>query len=232
VIEAAPRVLARVASAPKSQFYEARHRAEGVELILNASVSAIDSGRVMLADGRAIESDAVVIGIGVTAEDELARGAGLDCDDGVLVDENCRSSDPLIFAAGDVAKPFFPSANRRLRIEAVATAISQAKTVAHAILGQPRPRPETPWFWSDQYDLKLQIAGLCFPDDEILVRKRSGGKGFSVLHMRAGQLQGIESVNNAVDFMTVRRQLDKGQVAIDKPGASNGDAPLAASFLA
>ncbi|MDO9608751.1 MAG: FAD-dependent oxidoreductase, partial [Brevundimonas sp.] len=160
VIERAPRVLARVASETLSAFFTAQHRAHGVEIMTGAEVVAVAQNGVTLADGSVVRADAVLVGVGALACESLARSAGLRCDDGVVVDEQARTSDPAIFAVGDMTRRPIPvHGGVSHRLESVPNALEQAKQAAAAIVGRPGPAPEVPWFWSDQYDFKLQIAG-------------------------------------------------------------------------
>jgi 3-phenylpropionate/trans-cinnamate dioxygenase ferredoxin reductase component len=168
IIEREARCLARVACGPLSDFFQTLHRSHGVGLELNAAVSAFEDQNGVLAgvrleDGRVIPCDIALVGVGGVANDELARAAGLPCENGVVVDHQARTGDPAIFAIGDVTyRPLPLYENRSFRLESVPNALEQARQAAAAITGRPAPAPETPWFWSDQYDVKLQIAGLPF----------------------------------------------------------------------
>ncbi|WP_342363923.1 NAD(P)/FAD-dependent oxidoreductase [Terrarubrum flagellatum] len=230
VIEAADRALARIASPHISQLFEAAHRAWGVTILTNAKVKAIEPDAVLIEGHPPAPADLVIAGIGGAAEDSLARGAGLLCDDGVLVDQQGRSSDPAIFAIGDVAKPVVNGA--RLRLESVSAAVAQGKAVAAAIMGQPAPADETPWFWSDQFDLKLQIAGVRGADDVAVVRRREDAPGLAVLHCRDNRLTCIEAVNDPRSFMMARRIIADPDARIDLDIACNGEIPFAEAFSA
>ena len=168
-----------------------------------------------------------MIGVGAVPNDELARDAGLAVDNGILVDEFGRTSDPAIFAAGDVTNHPNALFDRRLRLESVHNAMAQAKAVAQAIAGQPAPYADVPWFWSDQYDLKLQIAGVGDPDDELLLRGDPATRAFSCLHLRAGRLVAIDCVNRGADFLAAKkliaeqRPLDRARAA--DPGIRLGE---------
>ncbi len=172
MIEREARVLARVASEPLSAFFEGYHRERGVEILTGVSVSGIEPGGrgVRLADGRLIAGDSVLVGVGANACEELAAAAGLECRGGVVVDLQARTSDPSVYAVGDCTWRPFPLYEDGGRLESVPNALEQAKQAACAIAGRPAPNPEVPWFWSDQYDLKLQIAGLPLATDDIVVR--------------------------------------------------------------
>ncbi len=147
----------------------------------------------------------MVIGVGAVPNDELARDAGLAVDNGIIVDELGRTSDPSIFAAGDVTNHPNALFGRRLRLESVHNAMAQAKAVAQAIAGEPVPYAEVPWFWSDQYDLKLQIAGVGDPDDQLVLRGEPATRSFSALHLRAGRLVAIDCINRGADFLAAKK---------------------------
>ncbi len=177
VIEKEPRVLARVACESLSTFFQDYHRQKGVAFELGAGVDAIEGedGRavgVRLSDGRLIAADAVLVGVGAVANDELAREAGLECDNGVLVDLAAKTADPAIYAIGDCSRRPLPHYERIGHLESVPNALEQAKQAAADITGRAQAAPEVPWFWSDQYDLKLQIAGLPHDATQILIRDR------------------------------------------------------------
>ena len=214
VIERMDRVLARVASETLSTFFTARHRSEGVEILTGAEVTAFEDAGVRLADGRLIEADAVLVGVGALACDALARAAGLACENGVVVDEHARTSDPAIWAIGDTTfRPIPVHGGRRHRLESVPNALEQAKQAAAAIVGRAPPAPEVPWFWSDQYDLKLQIAGLPDGADRQVVRGDPGvigeGASFAVFHLHGDRILCVEAVNAPAEFMAGRMMIGK-----------------------
>ncbi|MEJ6788967.1 FAD-dependent oxidoreductase [Brevundimonas sp. BR2-1] len=214
VIERMDRVLARVASETLSAFFTARHRSEGVEVLTGAEVTAFEDAGVRLADGRLIEADALLVGVGAVACDDLARAAGLECGNGVIVDEQARTSDPAIWAIGDATfRPIPVHGGRRRRLESVPNALEQAKQAASAIVGRPAPAPEVPWFWSDQYDLKLQIAGLPDGADRQIVRGDPGvigeGASFAVFHLEGDRILCVEAVNAPAEFMAGRMMIGK-----------------------
>jgi 3-phenylpropionate/trans-cinnamate dioxygenase ferredoxin reductase subunit len=207
VIEAAERVMIRAASPQISAFYESEHRAHGVAFLLGAMAEAFDGAGQMEAVrtnlGR-VAADFVLAGIGIVPNCELAQAAGLPCDNGITVDEYGATSDLDIFAAGDcTSHPAF--AGGRVRLESVQNAIDQAKHAALAMLGKPVAYREVPWFWSDQYDLKLQIAGLAHPGDVTVLRGDPGSRKFSVFHLRDGIVAAVEAVNAAPDYIIGRR---------------------------
>ncbi len=204
VIEREARLLARVASAPLSEFYAAQHRSHGVEILTGASVAGFEGdGRVsavMLADGRKIACDTAVIGVGGMANVELAKDAGLACADGIIVDLTGKTADPAIYAIGDVSHRPLPLYVRDMRLESVPNALEQAKQAASDIAGRAPPAPEVPWFWSDQFDLKLQIAGVAFDADTLVVRP-GGPNAIAVFHLKGGRIQAVEAVNSPAEFM-------------------------------
>jgi 3-phenylpropionate/trans-cinnamate dioxygenase ferredoxin reductase subunit len=211
VLEAAPRVLARVVAAPVSTFLTDLHRAEGVDIRLNAAVSGIEgtdrATAVRLADGTLIPADAMLLAVGGIAETGLAEAAGLAVDAGILVDTAGRTSAPDIFAAGDCTR--FPSARfgRMIRLESVQNAIDQAKIAAAALLGGDVSYDPVPWFWSDQYDVKLQIAGLSDGADRTLVEGDPASGRFSVSYGRSGRLVAVDTINTPKVHMLARGRI-------------------------
>ena len=218
VIERAPRVLARVASEALSAFFTEQHRARGVEILTGAEVVAVARDGVTLADGTVVQADAVLVGVGALACDGLPRSAGLRCDDGVVVDDQARTSDPAIFAVGDMTRRPIPvHGGVHHRLESVPNALEQAKQAAAAIVGRPGPAPEVPWFWSDQYEYKLQIAGLPFEADRQVVRGDSGAGSFAVFHLAGDRIVCVEAVNAPPEFMAGKQLIAKGTpVDLDK----------------
>ena len=206
VVEREPRILARVAGPDLSAFFTAYHHKHGVRFELNASVTVLEGedGQVTgvrLDDGRSLPCDLVLIGVGALPNQALAEDAGLPCDDGIVVDEHARTADPSIFAIGDVTRRPLPLYGRTFRLESVPSALEQAKQAAAAITGHKPPTPEVPWFWSDQYDLKLQIAGLPFDVDGVIVRGDPDAARFAVFHMKGDVIQAVEAVNAPAEFM-------------------------------
>jgi 3-phenylpropionate/trans-cinnamate dioxygenase ferredoxin reductase subunit len=209
VLEAAPRVMSRVVCKTVSDFYEQEHRAAGVELRLNTGVSGFAGDghvrEVILADGSRLAADVVLVGVGVLPATELAGQAGLACDNGIVVDEYCQTSDPDILAAGDCTNHPNPLLGHRLRLESVHNAQEQGKTAAATLLGQPRPYADIPWFWSDQYDLKLQIVGLSSPDCTTTVRGDPAQRAFAVFYQRGTQVVAVDAINSAREFMLSKK---------------------------
>ncbi|RAK59693.1 ferredoxin reductase [Phenylobacterium hankyongense] len=224
VLEREPRLLARVACETLSTFFRDYHEQHGVTFDLGADVAGFEGqdGRVTgvrLADGRIEPCDAVVVGVGAAPNDEIAAEAGLETARGVVVDLEARTSDLNIFAIGDVAHRPMPIYDRMFRMESVPNALEQAKQVASAITGRPAPAGECPWQWSDQYDLKLQIAGYAFDVDQILVRGDPAAAKFAVFHLKGDQVQSVEAINSPPEFMMgkqlilSRRPVDKARLA-------------------
>ena len=210
VIEREPRILARVACEVLSSFFTDYHRARGVTFVLGATIAAFEGkdGQVTgvrLADRRVIACDTALVGIGAAPNDELARDAGLECAGGVVVDEHARTSDPAIFAIGDVTHRPLPLYERMFRLESVANALEQARQAAAAIMGRPAPSHEVTWNWSDQYDIKYQFAGLPFDVDEVLVRGDPGSAKFAVFHLMGDVIRAVEAVNAPAEFMAGRQ---------------------------
>ncbi|WP_372781823.1 NAD(P)/FAD-dependent oxidoreductase [Phenylobacterium sp.] len=224
VLEREDRLLARVACEALSTFFKAYHEQHGVVFELGAEVEAFEGEAghvtgVKLAGGRIIPCDAAVVGVGAHPNDELARDCGLDVARGVVVDLEARTSDPSIFAIGDVAHRPMPIYGRMFRMESVPNALEGAKQAASAIAGKSAPAGEVPWQWSDQYDLKLQIAGYAFDVDEILVRGDPATAKFAVFHLKGDLVQAVEAINSPPEFMMgkqlilSRRPVSKARLA-------------------
>lgn len=212
VLEAMDRVMARAVSKPVSDFYEKVHREAGVELALDTKVEAF-AGSTHLAGvragGRLFEADIALVGIGVVPAMELAQDAGLECRDGIVVDRFCATSDPAIFAAGDCTRHSGRD-GAEIRLESVQNAIDQAKHAALAMAGNHKVYSEVPWFWSDQYDLKLQIAGLARAGDGLVVRGDPASRKFAVFHLREGAVAAVEAVNAAPEYLVGRKLIESG----------------------
>jgi 3-phenylpropionate/trans-cinnamate dioxygenase ferredoxin reductase subunit len=213
VVEAAPRVLARVAGMEISAFYEKAHRDAGVTVLTGQSVIALTAlpedaghvGGVLLGDGRTLDADFVIAGVGLVANTQLAEAAGLKVDNGIWVDEYCRTDDPDVLAIGDCSN--HPSAflGRRVRLESVPNALEQARVAADTICGKLVPYGAIPWFWSDQYDLKLQAAGLSDGYDQVVLRGSMEARSFLVFYLRQGKVIAADAVNKPGEFMLARR---------------------------
>lgn len=220
VIEREGRCLARVASPEVSAFFEAKHREKGVGLRTHTDVAAFESraggavGAVVLANGERIACDAVIVGVGARCCDDLARDAGLQCDGGVLVDDVGRTSDASIFAIGDVARrPMAHYGGALARLESVPNALEQAKLATAAILDLPSPRPEVPWFWSDQYDVKMQIAGIALGEAAKRIVRQTSSSVFAVFHVLDDRVLAVEAINAPGDFFVGRQMIAEGRPA-------------------
>lgn len=208
LVEAAPRILGRVAAAETADYFRNLHRAKGVDLREATHAASLMGGRAHLSDGDHLNIDFVVAGIGAIANDDLAREAGLTVDNGIAVDEHGRSSDPHILAAGDCTS--FLRGGARLRLESVQNAIEQGEAAATTLAGSSTGRKFSPWFWSDQYDTKLQIAGVSQGYDRVIKRpaKREGAQ--SIWYLRGEKLIAVDAVNDPASYMTGRRLIDAG----------------------
>jgi 3-phenylpropionate/trans-cinnamate dioxygenase ferredoxin reductase subunit len=213
VLEMADRVMNRVVASNVSEYFEHEHRAQGVKIMCNTRVVRFaGSGRVetvVCADGSMHPADLLVVGVGAIANAQLAADAGLNCDNGIVVDENCRTSDPAIFAAGDCTNYFSPRYQSRVRLESVDNAFEQSKVAALNILERRTAYERVPWFWSDQYDNKLLIAGLSQGYDQQLTRGDPATRSFSVCYLKGGELLAVESINHSKDYMAARVLIPK-----------------------
>jgi len=221
VLEAQFRVLARVTAPQVSAFYERVHREAGVDIRTDVQLTGFEFGSdgdvraVLWQDpsgvGHATAADLVVVGVGVVPNIELAQAAGLACaSGGLVVDEHCRTSDPSIVAAGDCTSRPVPGQPGTARIESVPNAAEQARTAAATLCGQQQPCNSVPWFWSDQYDLKLQTAGLSRGHDEVAIRGDMAARSFTAFYLKEGVLIASDSVNRPVDFMLARKLVAAG----------------------
>jgi 3-phenylpropionate/trans-cinnamate dioxygenase ferredoxin reductase subunit len=214
VLEGLPRLMSRVTAPIVSEAFERLHRAHGVELVFGAQVTALVGSAgaveaVHTADGREYPAGCVVVGIGVVPDDRLAAAAGLVCDRGIIVDDCARSSDASIVAAGDCTARRLPD-GRLLRLESVQNAVEQAKSAASALMGRERPFRAAPWFWSDQYDIKLQMVGLSYGYDQVVTRGDLLKPAFSAFYFQARRLIAVDSLNRIQDHMQSKRLLDHG----------------------
>jgi 3-phenylpropionate/trans-cinnamate dioxygenase ferredoxin reductase subunit len=212
VLEMADRTMNRVTCAEVSAFVQAEHARHGVNIVCNMRVRAIAadpvSGRaraVICEDGAEYRADLVVVGVGVAPADEIASAAGLDCANGITVDEFCRTSDPRILAAGDCCIHPSPHYGRQVRLESVDNAFEQGASAALSLLGTPLVHDKVPWFWSDQFDLKLIIVGLNHGYDTLVMRGTPAVRSFSACYLASGELIAIDTVNSAKDQMAARK---------------------------
>jgi len=229
VLEGLDRVMNRVVSPEVSAFYDQVHREAGVKIHCGVAVTGFSGdgslSQVECADGSTYAADMAVVGIGVIPNVELAEEAGLKVNNGVVVDEFTQTSDPNIWAAGDVTNHPNAILGRRLRLESVQNAVDQAKTAAAAMCGEPKAYAEVPWFWSDQFDLKLQIVGLSEPGDEVVVRGDPASHSFSVIYLRDGKFVAINAINAIKDFMAAKKLVAAG-IAADPAVLADPDKPL------
>jgi 3-phenylpropionate/trans-cinnamate dioxygenase ferredoxin reductase component len=212
VLEMAARVMSRVTSAEVSAFYQAEHARRGVRIRCNESVRALHgdsrTGRVrsvLTEGGGEYPADMVIVGVGVAPADELARAAGLECENGVVTDVHCRTADEAIYAAGDCASHLNRQYGRHLRLESVDNAFEQGTTVALNLLGNETVHDKVPWFWSDQFDLKLIIVGVGHGYDSAILRGSPAARSFSVCYLRGGELVALDSINTPKDQMAARK---------------------------
>lgn len=207
VLEREERLAARVASVPVSRFLHSHHERNGVIIRLGCKVVGFEgeSGRIVgvrLAEGSIVHCDTVLVGVGAQPNDEMAAEAGLSANQGVIVDLDARSvTDPRVFAIGDVARRPMPIYGRMARLESVPNALEQAKQAASAITARPRPADECPWQWSDQYDVKLQIAGYPIEAEDLLIRGEPSSGSFAVFHLKGDLVQAVEAINAPPEFM-------------------------------
>lgn len=234
VLEAMPRILQRVTAPVMSEFYKRVHSEEGVKILENVMASAIEmSGtqlKVLTSCDQNLAADMVIIGIGVIPNMELAQASGLAIGNGIKVNEFCQTSDPDIYAAGDVTWHYNPIYNTHLRLESVPNATEQGKVVASHINGTPKPYDSLPWFWSDQFDLKLQIAGLSTGYDKVIIRGDNlSGRSFAAYYFKGDQFIAVDAVNSPRDFMFGKQALSKGK-ALDAEILSDVNSNLKAAY--
>ena len=215
VIEALDRLMARAVAPEISEAYAKLHRSRAVDVRLATKTAGIagEEGRavaVILADGSAVEADLIIAGIGVLPNQEIAHEAGLICGNGIEVDNLLRTCDPAIFAIGDCASFPTPFAEGRVRLESVQNALDQARFVADTVMGEGKPYDAVPWFWSDQFEAKLQIAGLSMGHDQRVLRGDPAAGGFSVFYFKAGKMIAADSLDKSGDHVAVRRMLALG----------------------
>jgi 3-phenylpropionate/trans-cinnamate dioxygenase ferredoxin reductase subunit len=207
VLEMADRVMNRVVASSVSEYFAHEHRTQGIKLICNTRVLE-GSGRVervVCADGSSFEADLLVVGVGAVPNSELAAEAGLACENGITVDEYCRSSDEAVYAAGDCTHHPSLRFEMRVRLESVDNAFEQAKTAALNLLGRPTVHDRVPWFWSDQFDNKLLIVGLSQGFDQQVLRGDPASRSFSVCYLQGGELLAVEAINNPKDYVAARK---------------------------
>lgn len=212
ILELAPRIIERVTCSAVAEFYAAEHVRHGVHIVCGVRARAIlaQAGEarvraVLTEEGGEYAADAVLLGVGALPAQELAANAGLACENGIQVDEYCRSTDPVIYAAGDCASHPSRHYERRLRLESVDNAFEQGVTAALNLLGRDVVHDKVPWFWSDQYDLKLVIVGINTGYDEVVLRGDPAARAFSACYLRSGELIAIDSINTPKDQLAARK---------------------------
>jgi len=229
VVEMADRVMSRAVSAEISDFYQIEHTNQGVRLRLSTTAAAIRGKKrvraVETTDGEEIPADVVVIGVGILPNTELAAAAGLEVDDGIVVDDRCRTGDDDIYAIGDCTSHPNEIYGRLLRLESVHNATEQAKTAAANLCGEDARYRQVPWFWSDQYDLKLQIAGLSSGYDEVVLRGNPAERSFACAYLREGRLIAVDAVNAPRDYVQ-SKALIAGRCIMDLARLADHDIPL------
>jgi len=213
VIEMADRVMSRVVSPNVSDFYQLEHANQGVKLMLATGLEAFAGKRrlklVITDTGHTIRTDFAVVGVGVLPNTELAEAAGLEVENGIVVNDQCQTADTNVFAIGDCTSHPNDIYQRRLRLESVHNALEQAKTAADNICGITTHYSQVPWFWSDQYDLKLQIAGLSQNYDQVVLRGDPAARSFACLYLRESKLIAVDAINAPRDFMQSKALIAK-----------------------
>jgi len=232
VLEALPRVLARVTAAEVSAFYERIHREAGVDIRTGTSVAGVESDpsgdavrAIRCADGSVVAADLVVVGIGQLPNTELALRAGIAVDNGIVVDEFACTAEPDVLAAGDCTSHPNRLYGRPLRLESVPNALEQARTVAATICGVHRPHDAVPWFWSDQYDLKLQMVGLSQGHERLIVRGDPTGRSFTAFYLQDGRVIAVDAINRPQEFM-IAKKLVAQRAAISPDRLGDDSVPL------
>ncbi len=225
VVEAAPRLLARVAGAEIADFFRAEHERHGVRFAIGVKPEAIEGEGVVrgvrLNNGVVLPADLVIVGVGVTPETELAQVSGLKVDNGIVTDAQCRTSDTKVFAIGDcAARPIAHCGGRMMRLESVHNAVEGARIVAAQIAGAKAYNVETPWFWSDQYDIKLQIAGISQDGDRVVLRGAPETRSFAAFHYKGDRMVAVDAINRPAEFLGAKSVLQNGRSI---PAESIGD---------
>jgi len=229
VIEMQDRVMSRVVSANVSDFFQLEHTNQGVKLLLSTGLEAFAGRRrlklVITDTGHTIRADLVVVGVGIVPNTELAAAADLDVDNGIVVNDQCQTGDPDVYAIGDCTSHPNSIFAERMRLESVHNALEQAKTAASNICGVESHYSQVPWFWSDQYDLKLQIAGLSRGYDQVVLRGDPSSKSFACLYLKDGVLIAIDAINAARDFVQSKALIAKRAV-VDVESLADADVAI------
>jgi 3-phenylpropionate/trans-cinnamate dioxygenase ferredoxin reductase component len=217
LLEASERLLQRVTGPEVSEFYYAKHSSAGVDIRLNSAVTGFEANGcskvagVRLEDGSLVPADLVLVSVGVVPETTLAQNAGIACDDGILVDEYTQTNDQSILAIGDCTRHRNLFYDRQLRVGSVANAVEQARTAAETLAGTPKPLNYVPWFWSNQYDVRLQMVGLSEGYDERVVRGNISEDGFSVFYIRENRVVAVDAINNPQAFLVGKQLVSQGR---------------------
>lgn len=237
VLEALPRVLARVAAPEISAFYEKVHREAGVDIRTSTHVKSFETDAsgdavkaIVCADGTVLATDLAIIGIGIIPNVELAQQAGLTIDNGIAGDRSGYTSDPNIFAIGDCSSRPSLLYGRRVRLESVPSALEQARIVAAILCGQPAPAEAVPWFWSDQYDLKLQMVGLSHDYDTFVLRGNPTARAFLAFYFKNGRIIAADAVNSPAAFLFAKRVVAERRMAQDLQALADETIPLQSVF--
>lgn len=230
VLEALPRVLQRVTAAELSAYYERKHREAGVDIRTGVQVADLEvTGdtvtAVLCADGSRLAADLVVVGIGLLANTELAAEAGLQVDNGILVDEHAQTSDPHIYAAGDCTNHPNALLGRRLRLESVPNALEQSRVAAANMAGKAKTYASAPWFWSDQYELKLKMVGLAEGFERLVLRGDPATDSFSAFYLKGDKVLAADTVNRPQDFIAAKRLVAEG-IAVTDAQLADDSKPL------
>lgn len=230
VLEALPRVLQRVTAAELSTYYERKHREAGVDIRTGVQVADLEvTGdtvtAVLCADGSRLAADLVVVGIGLLANTELAAEAGLQVDNGILVDEHAQTSDPHIYAAGDCTNHPNALLGRRLRLESVPNALEQSRVAAANMAGKAKTYASVPWFWSDQYELKLKMVGLSEGFERLVLRGDPATDSFSAFYLKGDKVLAADTVNRPQDLIAAKRLVAEG-IAVTDAQLADDSKPL------
>ena len=228
VVEMENRVMSRTVDPIISDYFDTLHRNKGVEIILGSALEKFEGKafveKVVCTDGTTLDADSVVVGVGILPNQELAESAGLRCNNGILVNEFGRTEDPSIFACGDCTNHPNFYVNKNIRLESVHNALEQAKTVALSLLGKPEKYDQVPWFWSDQFEEKLQIVGLSGDHDKTVVRGSIEENFFMLFYLKRGELIAVDSVNNPKDFLISKKLVaNKLKISSDVLGDQSVD---------
>jgi 3-phenylpropionate/trans-cinnamate dioxygenase ferredoxin reductase subunit len=211
VLEMADRVMNRVVASGVSEYFAHEHRTQGVKLVCNTRVVRLEGSgaveRVVCADGSSYEADVLIVGVGAIPNVELAVESGLECDNGIVVDDHCRTGDPAIFGAGDCTNHPSLRFGMRVRLESVDNAFEQGKAAALNMLDKPTVHDRVPWFWSDQFDNKLLIVGLSQGFDQQVTRGDPATRAFTICYLKGGELIAVEAINHSKDYMAARKMI-------------------------